>query len=60
MDDIIKRELRDLCEEHIRDCFKTFGIEGTEDLINTAYKTQDNIREYMLEVYKEIVNRNGK
>jgi len=39
----------------IREAFKRYGIERTEDKINELYDNTPKLKGYMLKVYKEII-----
>ena len=39
----------------IKRAFKKFGIEGTEQKINELYRFVPKYRDYMLQIYKEIL-----
>jgi len=51
MVDILKRSAID----NIKEGFKKFGIERTEDKINEVYENIPEMKEYLLKIYKEII-----
>lgn len=40
----------------IKRAFKRFGIEGTEQKIKEIYKFMSKCRDYLLEIYREILS----
>jgi len=53
MDDFITADIK----QTIYKCFRTYGLEGTLEKIETLYESMPTLRERFLTEYAEIINK---
>lgn len=51
---VIDYIIKESAVKHIKDSFKRYGIEGTEQKIKEVYSKNIKLKEYMLDIYNKI------
>jgi hypothetical protein len=60
MDEQSEELVEQIIVEHIKEGFKTFGIEGTEDVFRRAYSTTPQLLDRYQGVYDRLIGRRLK